>query len=287
MRDLLEFLTRNNHCFIFVILEVISFTLLFKFNSYQGSVIFSSANSIAGKIYEWDSSITNFFSMSQANKTLTKKNLELEQKVDELIEEISSLKKDTTLRRKYREQIPSSFRLINAKVISSTLNRPDNLLTINKGQKDGVKEDMGVASSEGVVGVVYMAGKHYSIVIPVLSSKSNLSVGIKNKGYFGHLVWPKGPSNIAYVNDIPRYAKFSIGDTIETNGYSQIFPKGIMVGTIIESSNSPDGLSYGIKIKLSTDFSRLNDVCVIDNSKMKERLKLMRSSKKSLKIKDE
>ena len=57
MHNLLEFLAKYNHWFVFVILEVVSFVLLFQYNSYQGSVWFSSANAVTGKLYEWDSNV--------------------------------------------------------------------------------------------------------------------------------------------------------------------------------------------------------------------------------------
>ena len=51
MRNLLEFLAKYNHWFVFLILEVVSMVLLFQYNSYQGSAWFSSANAVTGKIH--------------------------------------------------------------------------------------------------------------------------------------------------------------------------------------------------------------------------------------------
>jgi rod shape-determining protein MreC len=149
-----------------------------------------------------------------------------------------------------------------------------------------VREDMGVACGNGVVGIVYMVSDHYSVVIPVINTQSNISVTIQRRGYFGHVQWTGGASDLAYVDDIPRHAKFRLGDNIVTSGYSSIFPAGIMVGKVLHVYNSTDGLSYRIQMKLSTDFSRLRDVCIIDDTKMQERMQLMRSAKDSLKVKE-
>ncbi len=287
MRNLLDFLARYNHCFIFIILEIISFSLLFRFNSYQGSVFFSSANAVVGKIYQWDSAITEFFSMAAANKRLTERNLELERMVSILSEELYKKGSDSSRIKALRAQVPKKYKMIPAQVISSSLNRIDNLMTIDKGLSDGIRPDMGVASGSGIVGVVYISSNNYSVVIPVLNSKSNISVRVKGKGYYGHLNWTGGASNEAFVNDIPRYAKFQVGDTIETSGHSSIFPPGLMVGKILELLDSSDGLSYGVKIELATDFSNLRNVCVIDNSSLDERLRLLRASRDSLKIREE
>ena len=78
MHNLLDFLRKYHHWFLFVFLEVISGVMLFKFNSYQGSVWLSSANAMSGKVYEMQSEVTSFFSMTRANEELTLRNFYLE-----------------------------------------------------------------------------------------------------------------------------------------------------------------------------------------------------------------
>lgn len=282
MRNLLAFLAKYNHWFVFILLEVISFALLFRYNSFQGSVFFSSANAVAGKIYEYRSDVTTFFSMSQNNKRLTERNLMLEQEVKTLSQYIARNNGDSLVLDKYQKQMLKDFRLIPAKVISSSLDKEDNLITLDKGKADGIHEDMGVACGMGVVGVVYMASDHYSIVIPVINKNSNISVTIKKRGYFGFLHWKGGPADIAYIDDVPRHAKFALGDYVVTNGYSSIFPPGIMVGKILHVFNSSDGLSYRVQLRLATDFGNLRHVCVIDNTPLKDKAMLLKAAQDSL-----
>lgn len=282
MRNLLAFLAKYNHWFVFILLEVISFALLFRYNSFQGSVFFSSANAMAGKIYEYRSDVTTFFSMSQNNKRLTERNLMLEQEVKTLSQYIARNNGDSLVLDKYQKQMLKDFRLIPAKVISSSLDKEDNLITLDKGKADGIHEDMGVACGMGIVGVVYMASDHYSIVIPVINKNSNISVTIKKRGYFGFLHWKGGPADIAYIDDVPRHAKFALGDYVITNGYSSIFPPGIMVGKILHVFNSSDGLSYRVQLRLATDFGNLRHVCVIDNTPLKDKAMLLKAAQDSL-----
>lgn len=282
MRNLLAFLAKYNHWFVFILLEVISFALLFRYNSFQGSVFFSSANAVAGKIYEYRSDVTTFFSMSQNNKRLTERNLMLEQEVKTLSQYIARNNGDSLVLDKYQKQMLKDFRLIPAKVISSSLDNEDNLITLDKGKADGIHEDMGVACGMGIVGVVYMASDHYSIVIPVINKNSNISVTIKKRGYFGFLHWKGGPADIAYIDDVPRHAKFALGDYVVTNGYSSIFPPGIMVGKILHVFNSSDGLSYRVQLRLATDFGNLRHVCVIDNTPLKDKAMLLKAAQDSL-----
>ena len=286
MRNLLAFLAKYNHWFVFILLEVICFVLLFRFNNFQGSVYFSSANAVAGKVYEYNSSVTTFFNMSQSNKKLSERNLILEQQVRALTQYIATHHGDSLAMEQCQKQALAGFKLIPAKVIQSTINREDNLITIDKGKADGIHEDMGVACGTGVVGVVYMASDHYSIVLPVINVNSNISVMIRKRGYFGFLHWKGTPSDIAYVDDVPRHARFALGDYVVTNGYSSIFPPGIMVGKILHVFNSSDGLSYRVQLRLSTDFGKLRHVCVIDNSALKDKALLLKEAQDSLKPRD-
>ncbi len=285
MRNLIDFITRYNHWFVFVILEVVSFVLLFKFNSYQGSVWFTSANAVAGKVYEADAAVKSFFSLTKINQQLNVRNLYLEQTVRKLSDRVHAETGDSSWLARTQAQVLDEYKLIPAKVITNSIDKRDNFITIDKGRVDGVKPDMGVACGTGIVGVVYMVSDHYSVVIPILNSKSNISVTIRKRGYFGYLHWTGGASDLAYVDDIPRHAHFRLGDLVETSGYSAMFPPGIIAGQILHVYNSRDGLSYRVQVRLTTDFGNLRDVCVIDNTAMKERVDLMRSAQDSLKLK--
>lgn len=287
MHNLLEFISRNNHWFLFVILEAISLTLLFQHNSYQGSVWFTSANYVTGQVYEASSEVESFFSLVSVNKELTQRNLDLERQVAALTEQLEQKAEDSILQQSEEMKVLSSYKLIPAKVIDNSINRPDNLITINKGAIDGIRKDMGVACGTGIVGVVYLVSQHYSIVIPVLNLKSNVSCKIKGRGYFGYLHWSGGSPTTAFMDDVPRHAHFRLGEAVVTSGYSSIFPPGLLVGHIQHVYNSQDGLSYRLMLKLSTDFGRVRDVCVIDNSVMEERLEVLRAAQDSIKEKHE
>ena len=283
MHNLIEFLAKYNHWFVFLILEVVSFVLLFQYNSYQGSVWFSSANAVTGKIYEWNANIETFFSLTKVNQELTQRNAYLEQQVQQLTDSITDKKGDKDFTNKRQLDLLNNFHLVPAKVVANSVDKSDNLITIDKGSADGIHKDMGVVSGTGIVGIVYLTSDHYSIVIPVLNTKSNISCMIQGRGYFGYLRWKGGSSQLAYVEDVPRHAHFKLGDYVVTSGYSAVFPPGMMVGRILHVFNSADGLSYRVQIKLSTDFARLRDVCVIDDTAMKERLDIMRAAQDSIK----
>lgn len=285
MHNLTEFLAKHNHWFVFLVLEVVSMVLLFRYNSYQGSVWFSSANAVTGKVYEWDSAVESYFSLSGVNSQLTQRNAFLEQQVRMLDDSIARLTRSQEAAvTRLSSMVPfQGCRLIPAKVVANMVNRYDNLITIDKGSADGVKRDMGVVCGMGVVGIVYLVSEHYSIVIPALNSHSNISCTIQRRGYFGYLRWRGGSSQLAYLEDVPRHAHFKLGDNVVTSGYSSVFPPGVMVGKVLHVFNSADGLSYRVQVKLSTDFARLCDVCLVDDLALQERIDLMRAAQDSIK----
>lgn len=285
MRNLLEFIARHNHWLLFVLLEVIGVVWITRGNSYQGSVWFSSANAVAGWLYEWDSRVLSYFSLAAANEQLTARNASLEAQVGALTEQLAETAADSTMPARIKAMALGDYRLVNAKVIANSVSGKGNLITIDKGEADGVKKDMGVVSGSGVVGIVYLTSSHYAVVIPVLNRQSSISCTIKDRGYFGYLHWDGGYADMAYVDDVPRHARFRKDDYVVTSGYSEVFPPGIMVGQIKYVFNSPDGLSYRLKVKLATDFGRLRDVCVIDNSKLSERMQLLNAAKDSISLK--
>ncbi len=285
MRNLLEFLSKSGHWLLFVFLEVISLVLLFQYNSYQGSVWITSANAVTGRIYEWESAVEAFFSLTRINEGLTMRNFYLERQVDQLSRLYTEATDDTTAAERYGLKLLEQYELIPAKVVSNSLHREDNLITINRGRADGVRTDMGVACGLGVVGVVYMVSEHYSIVMPVLNVNSRVSCTIRKRGYFGYLRWSGGDPTVAYVEDIPRHAHFKRGDWVETNGYSSIFPQGVPAGKIIQVYNSSDGPSYRLKVRLATDFGNLRDVYVLSDKSIAERAGLMEAARDSLREK--
>ena len=265
MRNLLDFLKTYHHWFIFIFLEIASGVLLFQYNSYHGSVWLSSSNVVVGKIYEWESNLLAFMTYGKANEALTLRNYYLERQNDQLRRLYKEATKDTTDMERKELAFLNQFNPIPAKV--------------------GVETDMGVACGNGVVGVVSLVSDHYAVVVPVLNAgASSISCAIRNTGYFGYLHWYGEDPAVAYVEDVPRHAKFKLGDWVVTSGFSSIFPSGVLVGKIEQAYNSRDGLSYKLKVRLSTDFSCLRDVCVISDKSIAERAALLQAARDSINV---
>lgn len=278
MRNLLNFLLKYNHWFLFILLEVISFVLLFRFNHYQHSVYFSSANAVAGKVYEVSGGITSYFHLKSVNEDLLDRIMELEQQNHNLEDALGRHLSDSTELNSIRNLPNTDYQVFKARVINNSLNLVDNYITLNRGSKDGIRPEMGVVDGNGVVGIVYDTSSHYSRVISVLNSKSSISCKIVGSEYFGYLKWEYGDSQYAYLKDLPRHAEFNLGDTVVTSGYSTVFPEGIMIGTVDDMADSNDGLSYLLKVKLATDFGKVSEVRVIARTGQHEQKELEQKS---------
>ncbi|MFA6872571.1 MAG: rod shape-determining protein MreC [Bacteroidaceae bacterium] len=263
MRKLLDFLRRYNYWFLFILLEVTSFTLLIQFNSYQQGAFFTSANRVTGKIYEVEANVTAYFHLKESNQLLLNHNTQLEIR-------IAALQKLLKRQKVSAERIDSSLiapfagvKFIPAEVINNQISEINNYITLNRGSKDGIKEGMGVIGTGGVVGIVHLTSPHYSLVISLLNIKSRISCKVANTGYFGTLRWVPGNSKYAFLEGVPNHAKCRKGDFIITSGYSEIFPAGVRIGRIFKVTKSKDGLSYNVCVELSSDFGNLVDVRVI------------------------
>ena len=266
MRNLLNFLIKYNYWFLFLLLEVASFILLFRFNHYQQSVYFTSANGVAGKVYEISGGITSYFHLKTANEDLLDRNMWLEQRLLFLENVLKEEGLDSARLYSMERLAPTEYQIFKANVIKNSLNKADNYITLDRGTTEGIRPEMGVVDANGVVGIVYKTSPHYSLVIPLLNSKSSISCKIVGSDYFGYLKWEGGDSRFAYLKDLPRHAEFNLGDTVVTSGYSTVFPEGVMVGTVDDMSDSHDGLSYLLKIKLATDFGKVSNVRVISRN---------------------
>lgn len=277
MRNLLDFLIKYKHWLLFIFLEVISFVLLFRFNGYQGSVFFTSANVVTGKVYQMANNLTGYFHLKTINSDLVQHNAELSIQLEHLKEAYKKLTADTTVIEQMKQEALMDCRLIKANVINNSTIHANNFITIDKGEADGVQKEMGVVSGSGIVGIVYQTSAHYAVIIPVLNSKSSISCKIRRSDYFGFLKWEGGSPEFAYIKDMPRHSIFEVGDTIVTSGHSAIFPSGVLVGTVDDVGDSNDGLSYSIRVKLFTDFARLNEVRIVERSNIEEQLELEES----------
>ncbi|MBN2765074.1 MAG: rod shape-determining protein MreC [Paludibacteraceae bacterium] len=264
MRNLINFLIQYSVVFLFLLLEIISFTLVVKNQDYQRSVFLSSSNSVVSGLYQVSNSVVEFFKLSAANESLSEENTALKNEIILLQNQLSALSPELTDSLNYKIPAEMDYRLISAKVINNSTNKLQNYITLNKGARDGVQPDMGVISEEGVVGIVKTVSERFSVVIPVLNQNIKINSKFKKNNYSGPLVWKGRDYRYASLSDIARHVEFSLGDTLITSGFTNTFPEGIPVGIINDFNIKESDPYYNIEVKLAVNFRTLSHVKVIN-----------------------
>lgn len=268
MRNLLQLIIRYHFFILFLLLEIISFLFVFRYNHFQRASFNNFATSVEGYVYERFGGMKAYLDLRTINQNLIREN-------NVLLNEIDRLGRITA---HPDQQLAEStgqrqFLYKSARVINNSVNRPFNFITVNKGSMHGIQPEMAVTSSEGVVGIVFSVSRHFSTVLPVLNQNFGLSSKLKKNDYFGSLHWTGTAADEAELSAIPGHVDVAIGDTVVTSGYSSIFPADVLIGTVSEI-NTEDQSFYTIKVKLSVDFRKLSYVNIIENLLLEEQLNL-------------
>jgi len=272
MRNLIRFLLRYNVAIVFIVLEFVAIFLLVQYNQYQKATVVGIFQNITGFYHSKVFSLTEYLNLRETNEKLAKENTRLKNDLELIYrgDEIFFFRKEDTT---YRQQ----YYMTSAKVINNSTNKQNNFITLNKGSEHGIEPEMGVVSSDGVVGVVYGVSKRFSTVISLLNTNFRISAKIKKNNYFGSLAWDGKNYGLAVLNEIPFHVEISKGDTIITSGYSTIFPEGTLIG-VIDDFHIEGGNFYKITVNLSTDFKQLTYVNVIRNLTRMEQMDLEKSA---------
>ncbi|MCM1021443.1 MAG: rod shape-determining protein MreC [Muribaculum sp.] len=266
MQNLIDFLIKYSKWLVFIFYIVVSCMLLFDRNPYQHYVYLTSANAVSSSLFGISNNVTSYFHLHEINEDLQLRNAMLENEVTMLRKQLRTVE-ETILEdsmRRMPAETQFDFRL--AHVISNSVSRMHNYITIEKGSLDSIEPEMGVVDQNGVVGIVNVVGPHSSRVISLLNPKMRLSCKVKGRSDFGSLVWDCKNPHEALLEEMPRHERFKVGDTIVTSGYSSVFPEGIPVGTIMSHENAHNNNFYTLRIKLFTDFTTLSTVRVLRNS---------------------
>ena len=241
---------------VFIILEAAALWLISNNSVVQRSGIIRTISSVTNAFASTAGNVGRYFSLGKVNRRLAEENVTLRMENDRLRAAAAEMSMPDSLG-------PESplFDYIPALVVSNSTDRLHNVIIINKGLRDGVREDMGVITDRGLVGYVQSAGEKYSKVSSLLDTDNMASAVLRSSGTFGVLQWEGGSSREITLRDIPVHTEVSDGDTVISSGYSIIYPSGIPVGTVT-AREVRDGVNYGLTVTMFEDFSRLRHVYV-------------------------
>ncbi|MBU6220184.1 MAG: rod shape-determining protein MreC [Bacteroidetes bacterium] len=247
---------------LFLFLEGISFYLIITYNESQAKIYQNSVNVISGTIADQASNILGYFTLKEQNNILLKENAKLKAKLFNLVEKQGAKPEDLNLNIT-ENQI---FNLVSARVVNNSISLRNNFLSLNKGRKAGITENQGVIGENGIIGITKAVNDNYTTVMSIFNSQTKISARIKDKGYFGSLVWNNiGDVRFMTLNDIPKHVPIKLGDKVETSGYSNLFPSGILLGKIVGKRIPPGSSTYELKVKLYQDMTKIKFAYVVIN----------------------
>lgn len=267
---LISLLKKYDYVVVFLLLVIVCAILMSRTSYYQGSKLVAWSNAVAGGWYQGVHSVGGYFDLKGENDRLAAENARLKAQLESsYISYTDSIftVNDTTYKQRYD--------YTEARVIKNSWSQQNNYIMINKGRAHGIKPDQAVISPEGIVGVVMSVSKNFATIMPVLHSDSRNSVKVKRTGISGSLVWDGLDYRYAQVVDVPATHQFEDNDTIVTSGLANDFPEGVPVGYVVEAEPLSGSGFYRVKIRLATDFNKLDHVYIINNRFREEQEALM------------
>ncbi len=281
MRNIFLFIRRFSNFFFFLVLQILSLYFLFTYNRFHEAAFNSVAGEITGKISARQTNITDYFKLKKTNEQLNNENARLRSLLTQNYQGpdstskvvIDSIKVDSLLSIQRFDYLP-------AKVVGSFVSMQNNYLLIHRGTNQGVRKDWGVIGPAGVVGRIVDVSPNHATVMSVLHRSFKVNCQLKNSGNNGGVYWDGANPSYIFMKDVPKSDSVKKGDTVLTSQLSDIYPPGIMVGTVAEVINDKTSSFYSLKLKTATNFYNVQFVTVIHDIQKEERIQLEQAIKK-------
>ncbi len=272
MFNLIQLLIKLSAFLVFVLLEVICFSLVVRYNGNQEKVYTSTVNRFTGYLQEKSAATYKYFQLYDDNKLLAKENARLLDRLANV-----GINVQNPLDTAWADTLRPKYTFLEAQVIKNSINQNHNYITLNKGSKDGVTPNSGLVTDDGVVGIVRKVSKNYSVAMSVLHRQAIVNARVRHKNYFGPMVWKSDNIHVFNLDNIPKDAPVTKGDTIETSGYSTMFPPGITLGVVDKMWMDPGSNFFTIEVKSFLKLSNIQHAYIVRNIFKEEQAQLEES----------
>ncbi len=258
MLNLIRFLYKHAFIVYFILLEIISFSLLLQSNPYQRASFLNSSDFMVSRTYELFDDITEYLNLGEVNEYLAEENSDLRNNT------LDYYRKTFDGNVVYLDSsFEQEFVFYQSKVIRNSANNRNNYLTLDKGSLNGIHTGMGVVSKNGVIGIVIETSNRFSAVMSVLNKESKISAKVQKNGYFGSVIWPGDNYRFGKLLDIPNHVSLVEGDLIITSGFSGIYPEGIPIGRVKTVEQIAGSGFLEVEIEFTEDYKKLSYVHVV------------------------
>ncbi len=282
MRNIFLFIRIYFNFLFFLFLMSIALFMLFNYNHFHHAVYSSAALEVTGYVDNKYGNVESYFKLKKTNDSLLKANAALYNKLKQDYNmpdtasklAVDTIQIDTLLHERKYLYLP-------AKVAANSVSQTNNYLVLHRGSAQGITSDMAVTdANNNVVGIVVDVSKNFSVVMSLLHRQSNISAKLKKSGETGSIVWDGVQPNIVILKGISQDVKIVPGDSVITSGFSEIFPFGLLIGTIKDAVIDKSTGAYNIRVKTAANFYSLQYVNIINNLQKDEPEQLLKKVKK-------
>jgi rod shape-determining protein MreC len=267
VRNIFLFIRRYFNFLVFLLLQVLSISLIIQYSKYHQAMFGNTANLFTGKINTQVDKIDYYFQLKKTNDSLVAANERLYNKLaanfnipDSAQKEmVDSIRVDSILQ--YRK-----FNYIPAKVVSNSVTSQSNFLVLQSAKSSLMRVGMGVVDpNNAVVGVITDLKDEYAVVMSLLHKDSRISGKLLKTGETGTIIWDGKYPNLVTLTGIPKSTKVARGDSIITSGFSIIFPKGLLLGRVEAVFLEKSTNNYKIEVRTASNFYNLEYAYVINS----------------------
>ena len=268
MRKLIEFIRSVYVVALFVALEAVAVGYYARSTCYTQARLLARSNAAAGAVHGFSAGVRRYFSLGTENKALLERVAYLEERLAQYDEAANIARL-----RKYMTEIGGSkYRVMTATVISNSINRTQNFITINRGYGDGVVPDMAALSP-----VFFHWTDRYSVAMPVLNTSFRASGKLEGADYFGSVYWDGADPHTVLFGELSKYSEPKLGQEVVTTGFSQFFPEDVLIGRVERVSMNETRTAFTVRVRLAAEFSKLTDVILVENRDANEIIGLEKS----------
>ena len=273
MRKLIEFIRSVYVVALFVALEAVAVGYYARSTCYTQARLLARSNAAAGAVHGFSAGV-RYFSLGTENKALLERVAYLEERLAQYDEAANIARL-----RKYMTEIGGSkYRVMTATVVSNSINRTQNFITINRGYGDGVVPDMAVLTPGGaMVGYIIDCTDRYSVAMPVLNTSFRASGKLEGADYFGSVYWDGADPHTVLFGELSKYSEPKLGQEVVTTGFSQFFPEDVLIGRVERVSMNETRTAFTVRVRLAAEFSKLTDVILVENRDANEIIGLEKS----------
>lgn len=276
MRKLLHFIRSVYVAALFVLFEAVAVNYYARSTQYTQARLLARSHAVAGGVHGVFAGVRRYFSLGRENRILLARVAEQGERLALYEEAANRARLDG-----YTDELGASkYRMTTASVVSASANRAQNLLTIDRGRRDGVVEEMAVLSPDGaMVGYVVDCTERYAVAMSVLNTSFRASGKLAGSDYFGSIYWDGVDPHTVVLGELSKYAEPQEGDEVVTTGFSQYFPADVLIGWVESARLNETRTSYTVRVRLAAEMTRLTDVVLVENRDLREVRELEHSEK--------